>query len=131
MAKLIQAINAYGPRLALGKTVQLKQLVDFISSRTGLNKGEIQIAMSELSEAIIFFNKQGQGVKLEGLGTYLPGINTKGDISVTYRLDTSIKNALNAKGAYQGEIKNRENIGKTNEEYIQMWNADHSDDPIS
>ncbi len=131
MAKLIQAINAYGPRLALGKTVQLKQLVDFISSRTGLNKGEIQIAMSELSEAIIFFNKQGQGVKLEGLGTYLPGINTKGDISVTYRLDTSIKRALNAKGAYQGEIMNRENIGKTNEEYIQMWNADHSDDPVS
>lgn len=131
MAKLIQAINTYGPRLALGKTVQLNQLVDFISSRTGMNKGEIQIAMSELSEAIIFFNKLGQGVKLEGLGTYLPGINTKGDISVTYRLDTSIKNALNAKGAYQGEIKNRENIGKTNEEYIQMWNADHSDDPVS
>ncbi len=131
MANLLQAINAYRPKLVLGKTVQMKQLVEFISSRTGLNKGEIQIALSELSETVTFFNKQGQGVKLEGLGTYLPSIDTKGNISISHRLDTSIKNALNAHGAYLGDIKNRENIGKTNEEFIQMWNTDHPDDLVS
>ena len=131
MANLLQAIGAYRPKLVLGKSVKMKRLVEFISSRTGLNKGEIQIVLSELSETVTFFNKQGQGVKLEGLGTYLPGIDTKGTISISHRLDSSIKDALNAKGAYLGDINNRENIGKTNEEYIQMWNADHPDDPVS
>ena len=131
MANLLQAINAYRPKLILGKTVKMKQLVEFISSRTGLNKGDIQIALSELSETVTFFNKQGQGVKLEGLGTYLPSMDTKGNISISHRLDTSIKSALNAHGAYLGDVKNRENIGKTNEEYTQLWNTDHPDDLVS
>ena len=131
MANLLQAIGAYRPKLVLGKSVKMKRLVEFISSRTGLNKGEIQIVLSELSETVTFFNKQGQGVKLEGLGTYLPKIDTKGSITISHRLDFSIKNALNAQGEYLGEIKNRENIGKTKDEFIQMWNTDHPDDLIS
>ena len=131
MAKLLQAINAYRPKLVLGKTVKMKQLVEFISSRTGLNKGDLQIALSELSEAVIFFNKQGQGVKLEGLGTYLPSIDTRGNISISHRLDNEIKSALNAHGAYMGDMTNRENIGKTNEEFTQLWNTDHPDDLIA
>jgi hypothetical protein len=130
MANLITAINAYRPKLVLGSTVKMKELVEYISGRTGLNKGDLQITLSELSGAVIFFNKRGQGVKLDGLGTYLPSIDTKGELSISHRLDADIKNTLNAKGAYLGEIQFRDNIGKTNEEFTAMWNKDHPGDLV-
>ncbi|NJK98521.1 MAG: hypothetical protein HC905_29620 [Bacteroidales bacterium] len=95
-----------------------------------MNKGDLQIALSELSGAVTFFNKRGQGVKLDGLGTYLPSIDTKGELSISHRLDADIKNTLNAKGAYHGDMQFRENIGKTNEEFIAMWNKDHPEDLV-
>ncbi|HEX3009284.1 MAG TPA: hypothetical protein VHO90_16890, partial [Bacteroidales bacterium] len=98
--------------------------------RTGLNKGDIQFALSEFSESIVFFGKQGQGVKLDGLGTYLPNIDTKGVLSIEHRTDTQIKNVMNMKGAYLGDITNRDNIGKTSAELIAMWNTKHPDDKV-
>ena len=78
-----------------------------------------------------FFNKRGESVKLEGLGIYQPNIDLEGNVSVKYLLDGDIESALNAKGAYTGEIENRENIGKTSEELVEMWNKDHPDDLVS
>ncbi|MDQ2178443.1 HU family DNA-binding protein [Marinifilum sp. D714] len=109
----------------------MKQVVEFIASRTGLNKGQIQMVLAELADTVIFFNKQGQGVKLEGLGTYLPEIDTEGEISVSHRLDRYIKSALNVEGGFTGNIENKTNIGKSKEEFIAMWNEAHPDDPIS
>ncbi|WP_321516682.1 hypothetical protein [Marinifilum fragile] len=109
----------------------MKQVVEFIASGTGLNKGQIQMVLAELADTIIFFNKQGQGVKLEGLGTYLPKIDTEGKISVSHRLDRYIKSALNVEGGFTGNIENKTNIGKSKEEFIAMWNEAYPDDPIS
>ena len=39
-----------------------KKLVEYVADRSGLNKGDIQMAPSELSAAVQFYNKQGQGV---------------------------------------------------------------------
>ena len=45
MAKILQAVNAYGPKLDLNKTAQLKEVVNWMSSRTGLNKSEVMMVM--------------------------------------------------------------------------------------
>lgn len=131
MANKIAAISTYRPRIVLRPTLELKELVDYIAGRTGLNKGEIQMVLSELSSAIQFFNRQGQGVKLPGLGTYLPSIDLEGKLTISHRLDREILNALNAPGAFRGEIANRENIGKTAEDLVALWNKDHPDDLVS
>lgn len=131
MANKIVAINAYRPKLVLRPTVELKELVDYIAGRTGLNKGEIQMVLSELSAGVQFFNKQGQGVKLPGLGTYLPSIDLDGTLSISHRTDKEISNALNAPAAFRGEIANRENIGKTSDDLVALWNKDHPDDLVS
>lgn len=55
--------------------------------------------MTELRDAVVFFNRGGRGVKLEGLGTYAPKIGLDGKFGVTHRLDSRIKNELNAPGA--------------------------------
>lgn len=131
MAKKIQAINKYCPKVKLGKTVQMKELVEYVSDRTGLNKGDIQMSLSELSSAVKFFNKRGEGVKLEGLGIYQPSIDLGGEYSIRHITDVELDNALNTKGAYTGEVENRNNIGKTSEELVEMWNKEHPDDLVS
>lgn len=131
MAKLIQAISAYGPRLDLNKTAQLGQVADYLASRTGLNKSEISMVLQELSEAIIFFSKLGTPVKLPDVGTFTPSVKRDGKFKIGLRADTSLKNALNATGAYQGRMKNKENIGKSNEDFKTMWDAEHPTDPLN
>ena len=59
-----------------------------------------------------------------------PSIDTKGKYSISHRLDREISNVLNAPGAFSGEIINRANIGKTSDELVALWNAEHADDPV-
>jgi hypothetical protein len=130
MAARIQAINAYRPKIKHGNTVQTSELVRLLADRTGLNKGEVALVLGELSDSIVFYNREGRGVKLEGLGIYMPKIGLDGVFSVWHRLDRSIFNQLNISGFFTGIVLNRENIGKAVEELIAMWNADHPDDPV-
>jgi hypothetical protein len=130
MATRIEAINAYRPRLVFNPTAQPDQVVDFLAMRTGANKGTVQLILDEMHDAVIFFNLQGTPVKVEGLGTYAPSIDTDGDLDIAHRTDAEIIKALNVPGAYKGVIEHRENIGKTTQDFIAMWNKDHPDDPV-
>lgn len=130
MAKLIQAIGAYGPRVELTHTVQTRQLAEYISGRSSLNRGEIEGNLRELCEAIIFFARQGSAVKLEGVGTFSPSIDLEGTFDVGFRLDTAIDGALNVPGAFTGEVTQRENVGKSTADLKALWNADHPTDLI-
>ena len=130
MANPLTAINANRPKINLRPTVQLPALVGYLSSRTGLSEGEVRMVLEELSDAVTFFNRQGQGVKLVKLGTYLPKLALNGKFGVSHRLDVAIKNALNAPGSFSGEIVNRKNIGKSADDLLAQWNAEHPDDPV-
>jgi nucleoid DNA-binding protein len=130
MARLLQAITAYGPKLDLNQTAQLNQVVDWMSSRTGLNKSEVMMVMQELNEAISFFNGQGTPVKLPDIGTFSPGIKADGTFKINFRTDNALKNHINTPGAYTGRMSNKGNIGLTNEEYKALWDADNPSDPL-
>jgi len=130
MAKLIQAVSTYGPRVEISRTMQTREIAEYMSARTSLNRGEIEGTLQELHEALIFFAKQGQAVKLEGLGTFTPSINLEGTLDVSFRLDTGVDSALNVPGAFTGNITNRESIGKTSAELKEKWNAEHPTDLI-
>ena len=69
-------------------------------------------------------------MKLVKLGTYLPKLALDGKFGVSHRLDVAIRSALNAPGAFSGDIANRKNIGKSVEELLEQWNAEHPDDPV-
>jgi hypothetical protein len=131
MAKLIQAIREYGPRVVLARTIQSREIAEYIGGRTSLNRGEIENVLSELNEALIFFMRQGSAVKLAGMGTFSPTVDLEGVLDVSVRMDTSVDGALNQDGAFKGEMVNRENIGKTATELKALWNAAHPTDLIS
>ena len=130
MAKLIQAVTEYGPRIALGRTAQTPEISEMIASRTSMNSGEVGNSLSEFKAALLFYAKQGSAVKLEGLGTFTPTIDLEGNFDIGFRLDTGIDGELNVPGAFKGEVINRENIGKSSADLKALWNADHPTDPI-
>lgn len=130
MASKIEAIGAYRPKIALNPSAKLPQVVEFIAMRTGANKGTVQMILAELHDAVVFFNLQGTPVKIDGLGTYAPTIDLGGEFDCAHRTDADILKALNVPGAFTGVIENRENIGKTTDDLVALWNRDHPSDPV-
>jgi hypothetical protein len=130
MAEFMKAIKAYSPKINLQRTIRMDHLVNWIAGRTGFNEGAVLNMITELRDAIAFFGKAGQGVKLNGLGTFTPSIQLEGTFSVVYRPDKWLKNEFNKPHGFQGEIINRDMIGKSTEDLVARWNEDHPDDPI-
>jgi hypothetical protein len=131
MASRIKIINALRPRVELDKTVQKGELVEYMAARTGQNEGAVDLGIKELRDAIIFFNRAGRSVKVEGLGTWTPNIGLDGTLDVQYRADTFLTNRLNDTGTFTGNVGNRENVGKEASELVTKWNTDHPDDQVT
>lgn len=70
-------------------------------------------------------------MKVEGLGTFSPSIDLDGNLAISYRPDPALSNGLNIPGIFSGTILNRENIGKTSEELIAMWNEAFPEDQVT
>ncbi len=130
MAKLLHAIKAYTPRLKMDRRASMKEVVNFMAGRTGLNKGTIAMVLYELKDTLTFFHLAGRPVKLEGLGAYNPKIGLDGEITLSYRIDPELKAELNKPRAYEGEIDNNDMIGKTSDDLIARWNEEHPGDKI-
>lgn len=130
MVSRISIINHYRPQIEYGETADWREVAEFLEARTTLSKTDIIATLTGLQDAVLHFNSQGRGVKLEGLGTYLPNINYQGEIDAAHRLDRRLKRRLN-NGSFSGKIRNKKNIGKTVEEVVALWNAEHPDDPVT
>jgi|SaaInl7_200m_RNA_FD_contig_31_1928564_length_674_multi_17_in_0_out_0_1 hypothetical protein len=130
MARLIQAIQAFGSKLERQKTAQLEAVAEWMSMRTGLNKSEVMMVLQEQSEAILFFNKQGIPVKFPGVGTFSPSISRDGEYRVNFRTDVALKKGINQTDAYTGNIINPGRIGLDDLGYKDLWDADHPEDPL-
>ena len=131
MAKLIQAVIAYGPKLKLDRTASMNEVINMISGRTGLNAGDVSHMVNEFKAVILTFALAGRPVNIEGLGIFRPKIDLRGTIALGTRFSPQIKASLNKTKAYEGVIENRDMIGTTSEDLISKWNEDHPDDLIS
>ena len=49
----------------------------------------------------------------------------------TSELRNDIKAGLNRPGTFSGKVIHCEHIGKTADELVALWNADHPDDPVT
>src|SRR6266542_3888888 len=100
MSNILQAVGQYGPKLELKPTAQLETLSKWMAMRTGLNKSEVMMVFQESSEAILYFCKSGQPVKIEGVGTFTPSINREGEVLINFRADMALKNGINGPATY-------------------------------
>jgi hypothetical protein len=130
MAKIVQAVRRHGPKLERMRTAQFDTMVEWMARHTGLNRGEVLLVLAELHEAILFFNRQGQAVKLPDIGTFAPGIDREGQLRVNFRAAVRLKQQLARREKYYGQILNKERIGWTDEEYKALWDVENPDDPL-
>ena len=130
MASRIKVIGVYRPRIELGNTVQKPELMRAVSRATGLVEGTTDHAIKEFRDHIIEYCRAGRSVKVEGLGTWTPNISLDGTLDIQYRADTALVNGLNVPGTFTGRIINRENIGKTANELVEIWNSKYPDDLV-
>ena len=130
MTPRIKAVNAYRPRIEQGNTVQKPELLRAVSRATSLVEGSVDLVTKEMRDQIILFCSSGRAVKVEGLGTFAPNIDLEGELSISFRPDPAFANGLNIPGAFSGKIINRENIGKTSDELVTLWNNQNPDDQV-
>lgn len=130
MAKIVQAVRKYGPKLRRSRTAELDDVVEWMARHTGINKGEVLLVLAELHDAILFFNRGGQAVKLPGIGIFSPGMDREGELRVNFRADVLLKRHISRREAYVGDILHRSRIGWTDAQYKEFWDAAHPDDPL-
>jgi hypothetical protein len=86
--------------------------------------------LTETRDQIISFCRMGRAVKLDGLGIFTPGIDIDGNLAINFRADPAMGFGMNQPGTFTGTILNRENIGLNLEQFVQMWNDRHPEEPI-
>jgi hypothetical protein len=62
--------------------------------------------------------------------TWTPTIGLDGKLKIQYRPDPAFTYGLNIPGIFSGTIINRENIGKTGEDLVAMWNEANPEDQV-
>ena len=130
MAKRITAIRKYRPEIERGKTRQMQQIIRQIARSTTLNEGSIRYVIYELRDAILDAHRTGHAVKIEGLGTFTPTIRMDGELDILFRPDPAMLRGLNDRTQFGAKILNRANIGKSADDLVAQWNAEHSDDLV-
>ena len=130
MAKLIEAMREYSPKVDLNPTLSFQQLTDFLTMRTGLTTGQLMMVLHELQDAIFYFNCLGTPVKLPGVGRFSPSIDRHGEFRINLMVDKELRKNINKPGSYNGRVINKQNIGLDDAGYKHLWDADHPDDPL-
>ena len=129
MAQKIQSVTAYRPRIELGQPANEDRFMELVTNRTTLSSGVVKNVQEAEVEALIGLLLDGRAVHT-GIGIYTPSIDLDGTLEVKVRVDKRILQALNS-GGFRGRILNADNIGKTGDELVALWNEEHSDDPIA
>lgn len=129
MAHKIQAISTFGPRIKLGDAADEERYMELITQRTTLSSGVVKNVQESQTETLIGLLLDGRPVHT-GIAIYTPSIDLDGSLEVKVRVDKRILRALNAKGAFRGNIHNAENTGKTGDDLVALWNEEHPEDLI-
>ena len=130
MANMLQAYNRYGPKVRRGKVINHEQLSAYIAESTGLDEHESRMVLGKVRDGILHFVRLGYSVKLEGIVTLWPTINTKGRLSFGRRFDKSMEAELNILELFLALIENADRISWTEQDYRDAWNTEFPDDPI-
>jgi hypothetical protein len=130
MAKLLQAVVAYGPKIELMEAAEPLRFMELLTQRTTLSAGVVKNVQESEIETLVGLLKEGRPVHT-GVAIFTPSIDLEGNLNINVRVDKRMVAALNAPGAFTGKIKNSENLGKTSQELANRWNEMHPDNRIT
>ena len=128
MAKRIQALAEYGPRLRPATPLTGEELIEQITEGSNESMSSVLAVLSALDSAMEQALKTGRIVQLPNGTHYRPIGKQDGTIKIKVRVNPIVIRDVNDN--YRGEWRNTENIGKSTEELIALWNEAHPDDPV-
>ncbi len=74
-----QRTNVYYPRaVTVGTPIGTNQIAETLASRSTVTKTDVKAVLTEMADVMSQYMAQGKSVKLEGLGSFRLGLNTKG-----------------------------------------------------
>ena len=71
--------NVYYPRaITIGSAINTDQIAEALADRSTVTKTDVKAVLTEMADVMSQYMAQGKSVKLEGLGSFRLGLNTKG-----------------------------------------------------
>ena len=128
MAKKIEAWVEFGPKIDLGQPMTAEEIIENIIQATNQTRGSVKAILDELDVQTENGLRSGRIVQYPNGTHFTPTGRKDGKIVVHVRTNPRILSNLNAN--FRGEWRNGENIGKTEDEIVALWNEAHPDDLI-
>lgn len=128
MAKKIQMWRELGPRLAKADPVEAEEVIELLVATTNQTRGSLLAILSELDVILERSLKAGKAVKLPNGIIFRPVGKKDGSLSIKSRFSPRMSKAIDI--GKHAKWVNAENINKTEEEMIAIWNELHPDDLI-
>ena len=130
MVRKITAIRRYRPEIKRERTLQMRDIARDMTRSTGLSYGEILHVVYQLRDSILMAHRRGQAVKIEALGTFTPTLRMDGRFDILFRPDPEMLRQLNDTTNFHARILNKANVGKSADDLVDLWNAEHPDDQV-
>jgi hypothetical protein len=129
MAQKIQAWSALRPRIEPATPMLSDELIENIVATTNQSRGSVLAVLAELDVQIQAGLRAGRIVHLPNGAHYRPSGHTDGSIDVDVRVNPDLVKQVNV--GFRGKWINGDNIGKTEDEIMALWDEAHPDDKIS
>lgn len=71
--------DVYYPRaITIGTAINTDQIAETLADRSTVTKTDVKAVLTEMADVMSQYMAQGKSVKLDGLGSFRLGLNTKG-----------------------------------------------------
>lgn len=71
--------DVYYPRaITIGTAINTDQIAEALADRSTVTKTDVKAVLTEMADVMSQYMAQGKSVKLDGLGSFRLGLNTKG-----------------------------------------------------
>lgn len=128
MAHKVQAFATYGPRIESSDPMEPEEFVEQLIASTNQSRGSLLAVLAEIESISENALKSGRIVKLPNGMTLRPTMKRDGHIEITVHVNLAMTRRVNA--GFRGKVINSDKIGKSDAEFVELWNEDHPDNPI-
>jgi hypothetical protein len=129
MAKTIQVVHAYGPRIRLLQQMSEKRFLELTTLRSTFSASVVMGVLMDMTKTLIGALREGRSVDTR-IGVFTSCVDLDGQVNVKVRVKKEFLRELNTPGAFEGKVVNAEFIGQPFSALVEHWNAEHPDDPV-
>ncbi|MEO8084632.1 MAG: hypothetical protein ABI780_12490 [Ardenticatenales bacterium] len=130
MATLIQAINAYRPRVRTSRTLDLEEVVERHSRGSLVTAPVARLVVAELCAGLAECLEYGEAIRLPGIGVFRPEVRLDGTLRPRVVFEAALRRRLAAARRGRGGGTGVVGAGLDVAAVRARWDAEHPGDPV-